>query len=392
MRKQFFIFTLILLLLITYTCYKLVFAFNLSKPESLAVTLPLFFLMFGNFFVSRINPLMDEKKWYQYLTILGSLLMGFWGTFIIFSIITDFIKIIILIGINFLPSQSVVYIEISDWLFKFSNQYSFIIPIVAIIITVLGFLETIRGPVIKKIALKHKNINSDLHNFRIVQISDLHIGPSIQNEYINKVIQRTQQLDPDIIVLTGDIIDANPKIFAEQIQLLSHLKAKHGVYYIAGNHEYYWEINTVLNSLKKTNLTILMNQNNIIKLNNTNLMIAGITDPTSKKMDPLNSPDLNKTLLNAQNSIIDFKILLAHQPNIYSEASQIGVDLLLSGHTHGGQFFPFNLLVPLVHKYYRGLAKHHEMAIYVNPGTGYWGPMNRFGIPAEISLLVLTQD
>lgn len=342
--------------------------------------------MFGSLFISRAWPELTQKKWYQYFSAFGTLIIGLWGTFILLALTFDVIKILVTGSYMLFQSKGLYFGKLTS-IFDHINQT--LLPLAGAA-AFFGFFEVLRGPVVKTISVQRKNINDDLNQFKIAQISDLHIGSTIRTPYVNRVIERTNALSPDIIVITGDLIDAEVQSVDHITQLLSKLKAKYGVYFVPGNHEYYWNIESIIESLKKTGMQILLNENKIIKINNTDLMIAGITDPAAHSIYPSHKPDLNKTALSQTNA--NFKILLAHQPGVYAAAEKLKFDLQLSGHTHAGQFFPFNIIVSFVHKYSRGLYLHDSMHVYVNSGTGYWGPANRFGIPAEITLLELNKN
>jgi predicted MPP superfamily phosphohydrolase len=192
------------------------------------------------------------------------------------------------------------------------------------------------------------------------------------------------------VLVTGDIADARASSIVEDLAPLAELKAKHGVFYVTGNHEYYWDADGLVKLATSLGLQALMNENRVVKVGDAKILVAGITDPMGFMAGGRHRPDLARALTQAEST--DFKILLSHRPDPFAEAEKSGVDLQFSGHTHGGQFFPFSLLIPLAHKHYRGLSRHGSLWIYVNPGTGYWGPPNRFGVPPEITLLSLVQS
>ncbi len=296
----------------------------------------------------------------------------------------DLLKILILGAYNIFQSEGLFY---DSLIHSFEKINLYILP-AAVLVALFGFFEVLRGPVTKKVSVKRDNVKK-LDQLKIAQISDLHIGLSIRTKYVNKVIQKTNALNPDIIVVTGDLIDGEPQSILHVTRLLSKLKAKHGVYYVVGNHEYYWGIDSVLKSLEHAGMQILLNENKVIDIEDTIFMIAGITDPAANSIHPSMSPDLAKASRGIES--VDFKILLAHQPSIYPHAEKLKFDLQLSGHTHAGQFFPFSLFIVFAHKYSRGLYQYNDMHVHINPGTGYWGPANRFGVPAEITLIELKQ-
>lgn len=383
MRRQYIIFFSVITSLLLYTAFKVHESLSAPFWIVLPCMLPLFFVMFGSMLMSRANDEVNEKRWFQVFTSVGTIFIGLWGTFVIFSMVTDLAKILILGSYNVFQSEGLYYDTLIQ---SFETISHYTLPVSGVIV-LFGFIEVLRGPIAKVVSVERHNISPSLHQLKIAQISDLHIGASIQTSYVNKVIRKTNKLNPDVIVITGDLIDGKPSTVQHVIDSLSQLKAKYGVYYVVGNHEYYWNIETVLKSLKNTGMTILLNENKVIDINGTKLMISGITDPAAYGMQPHRPPDIAKASLGMEST--DFKILLAHQPSIYPHAEKLKYDLQLSGHTHAGQFFPFSLFIGFAHKYSRGLYQHKEMHVYVNPGTGYWGPANRFGIPAEITLLEL---
>jgi predicted MPP superfamily phosphohydrolase len=254
----------------------------------------------------------------------------------------------------------------------------------------VGLLEILRGPRLKEIELPVKGLPPTLNGLRIVQVSDLHVGPTIRRAFVREVVERCNDLSADLVLVTGDIADARASSIVEDLAPLAELKAKHGVFYVTGNHEYYWDVDGLVKLATSLGLQALMNENRVVKVGDAKILVAGITDPMGFMAGGRHRPDLARALTQAEST--DFKILLSHRPDPFAEAEKAGVDLQFSGHTHGGQFFPFSLLIPLAHKHYRGLSRHGSLWIYVNPGTGYWGPPNRFGVPPEITLLSLVQS
>lgn len=331
--------------------------------------------MMSSMFISRSKPGVFEAPWFMVLTWVGSTFMGFWGTFIMIAIPVDIIAVIYSFfnnGVSFLTTD--VHLGIF---------------LLAVLMTVFGFISVIRGPSIVKVDIPVPDLPDALQNLKIAQISDLHIGPTIQSRYVKRVVNKTNEQTPDIIVITGDLVDAHTESIKKHLRPLADLKSRYGVFYVTGNHEYYWGMQTLFNELKSVGLTILDNENKIIEIGGSNLLLAGIPDPMAIQLGPNFRPDLKKARFTQTKT--DFNILLAHRPDPYSFAEEQGFHLQFSGHTHAGQFFPFSLLIPFAHKFYRGLNRHKTMWLYVNPGTGYWGPANRFGIASEITLATLTK-
>jgi predicted MPP superfamily phosphohydrolase len=252
---------------------------------------------------------------------------------------------------------------------------------------IAGITQAAKGPKIYDIEIPLKDLPEQFEGFKIAQISDLHAGPTIGQHYTQKVVEMTNELNADVIALTGDFADGDVAHLRTALQPLAQLHAKHGVFFVTGNHEYYWDLEGWLAEYRRLGARVLLNEHVVLRHNGSEIVVAGVTDYTAGQMEPTHASDPAKSLKGAPANTI--KILLAHQPASYEEAYKAGFDLQLSGHTHGGQFFPWSLVVRLVQKYYRGLNQHENMWVYVNRGTGYWGPPLRFTIPPEITLIRL---
>jgi predicted MPP superfamily phosphohydrolase len=245
----------------------------------------------------------------------------------------------------------------------------------AAILALIGFLQARRPRVVSL------QIPSDLDGYRIVQWSDVHIGPTIQRCFVESLVRRTNALNADAIVITGDLIDGPVEDLRHAIEPLADLRARDGVFVVTGNHEYYWRASEWVMEFARLGMTFLKNEHRVVR---DGLVIAGVTDPAGR--------DTHKTNLTAA---LDgaprdaFRVLLAHRPQVAEAASQNGVDLQLSGHTHGGQFFPFNLLIRWFQPVVAGLHRIGSTLLYVSRGTGYWGPPSRLGVGGEITLITL---
>jgi predicted MPP superfamily phosphohydrolase len=221
-------------------------------------------------------------------------------------------------------------------------------------------------------------------DFSIVQISDLHIGGLIDKTFIEASVANINALKPDIVCITGDIIDTAIEDIEDAIRALDAIVAKHGVYYILGNHEYFHNPLKIIDFLKTTKMTLLLNEN--IAIDALKLNVVGVTDRIGYRMELL-EPDIHKAFKGCNE---EYKtILLAHQPKYIEELGAYTPDLILSGHTHGGQIWPFEYLVRLQQPYVKGLhILPYGGHIYVNSGIGFWGPPMRLGSHAEIAYIV----
>ncbi len=243
------------------------------------------------------------------------------------------------------------------------------------------------NPDIKKIKVPLKDQDKSLSGFTITQISDLHIGASIGKDFIEEVVRDSNKLDSDIVVITGDIADGTPVELANDLEPLKNLKSRHGVYYVNGNHEFYWGIDAWMEYLPSLGMTVLDNNHKIISFNDTNICIAGTNDFIAPRFTQRYTFDPKKALEGVDRET--YSIMLTHRPRSFPYTHPLGVNLQLSGHTHGGQSYPWNFVTGLVQPYLAGLYDHDGMWIYVNRGTGFWGPPNRLGIGSEITQLTL---
>lgn len=250
--------------------------------------------------------------------------------------------------------------------------------------TSIGIYQAVSGPRVVRVDVPIKNLPAAFDGYSIAQISDLHVDGLVRKPYVEKVVRITNDLKADAVALTGDFADGRAAVLKNDIAPLKDITAPK--YFILGNHEYYWHPQEWISLYKSMDMKILMNSHDTIKRGDDSIVIAGVEDYSQgeERRDP-------KTALQGvpQNTT---KILLAHQPSDYARAAAAGVNLQLSGHTHGGQFFPWNLVVRFFHKYFTGLNNHDGMWIYINPGTGFWGAPLRTFVPPEITLLTLRAE
>jgi predicted MPP superfamily phosphohydrolase len=249
-------------------------------------------------------------------------------------------------------------------------------------LSAVGVRSALAGLRIKDVPVRIRNLPPALAGLRLVQISDVHIGPLLQKEWVEGVVERVRALRPDLVAITGDLVDGTVEELREHVAPLARLaEAPRGVYFTTGNHEYYSGVDDWLRHLPTLGIRPLANERVEVA---PGLDIAGIHDPTGRGRY---APDLPAALLgrDANRPVV----LLAHQPRQFREAARQGVSLTLSGHTHGGQIWPFSWLVALVQPYIAGLHRLGEAQLYVSRGTGFWGPPMRVFAPAEITLLRL---
>jgi predicted MPP superfamily phosphohydrolase len=229
---------------------------------------------------------------------------------------------------------------------------------------------------------------AELRGLKVVQISDLHVGATVRKDFVEKVVRAANHESPDLVVVTGDVADGMVKELNPEIEPLSKLEARLGKFYVPGNHEYYWEGPAWISKMSELGFTPLLNDSRVVSVGSARLAIAGVPDPTAVA-NGLPGPDFAKAI-DAIPAEAYPKIVLCHQPKFALDAEKAGFDLQLSGHTHGGQFFPWTLIAKRVHGALNaGLHSLGRMLVYVSRGTGYWGPPVRLGSPPEVTLLIL---
>ncbi len=244
-------------------------------------------------------------------------------------------------------------------------------------------------PKVKDVVVPVEGLHPDLEGFTIVQISDLHVGLTIRSDFLQGVVDRINELNADVVAITGDLVDGLPDTIAGEVAALEGIRARDGVYYVTGNHEYYWDAPGWIERVEAMGIRALVNAHEVVRRGRARLVVAGVTDYSAERQMPSHRSDPEAALRGAPAGA-DFKLLLAHQPKSVYAAADAGFDLQISGHTHGGQFYPWTFIVGLAHPFIAGLERYADrMWIYVSRGTGYWGPPVRIGAPPEITRLVL---
>ena len=231
-----------------------------------------------------------------------------------------------------------------------------------------------------------QNLPEALEKFRIVQLSDVHFGSGPDLEQVRRLIDQVISLKPDLVVLTGDIIDGAVPEIKPELAELARLNPPFGSYFVLGNHECYWNHEDATSAIRECGITVLLNEGTLLSHPGGEIYLAGVTDPALKHFGG-KGPEIPEP---PKESAI--RILLAHQPQIAPKVAEKPYHLQLSGHTHGGQFFPWNLIVNRMYRHPGGLNRLHDLWVYVSHGTGYWGPPIRLGTVGEITVLEMTRS
>lgn len=253
--------------------------------------------------------------------------------------------------------------------------------------TLWGFFNARRLARVVDVQVPIANLPDALRGFTIVQLSDIHVSSTIRRPYIDRMVDAANALQPDMVAITGDLVDGSVPALRDHIAPLGRLTARHGTFVCTGNHEYYSGAAAWVEELRRIGLTVLENQHVVLDHEGAALTVAGVTDFTAHQFDPAKRSDAQAAVAGAPTDAP--RVMLAHQPRSAPASAEAGIDLQLSGHTHGGQFWPWMYFVPLQQPYVHGLHKLGRMAIYVSRGTGYWGPPKRFGAPSEITRIKL---
>ena len=258
------------------------------------------------------------------------------------------------------------------------------VPLLAILATVLGFVGARRRPRVVDVEVPLPGLPPALQGFTIAQISDVHIGPTIKRDFLRRIVEIVNSLEADLVAITGDLVDGSVEQLAVHVEPLSRLRARHGTYFVTGNHEYYSGAAAWIAELRRLGLRVLLNEHIVLSHRGAQLLIAGVTDYSAHRFDPSHISDPEVALAGAPRDVRP-RVLLAHQPRTAPAAADAGFDLQLSGHTHGGQFWPWNLFVRLQQPFTAGLNRLGTLWVYTTRGTGYWGPPKRLGVPSEIA-------
>ena len=247
-----------------------------------------------------------------------------------------------------------------------------------------GVVNVVRGFDVRRVRVPLTRLPPAASGYAIVQLTDVHVGPTIGRDFVEMVVRETNALAPDMIVITGDLVDGTVEQLRELVEPLRELRAPDGVFFVTGNHEYYSGVDAWLAHLATLGVRVLRNERVTIR---GAFDLAGVDDARARGMAPGHGPDLGRALHGRDPSRA--VVLLAHQPKAVKEAVAHDVDLQLSGHVHGGQMVPFNWLARLDQPLVAGLHLVEKTWVYVSTGTGYWGPPMRVGPGAELTRIEL---
>jgi predicted MPP superfamily phosphohydrolase len=318
--------------------------------------------------IGLVAPSLRRTRWSEPLAWAGLLAMGLFSSLLVLTLVRDVVLLV-----STLAGAASPVIE---------HDSAIGVPLLALAVTAIGFVNARRLARVVEVEVPIAGLPAPLHGYAIAQISDIHVGPTIKRAYLNAIVNRVNGLKADAIAITGDLVDGSVQRLAMHTEPLGQLAAPDGTFFVTGNHEYYSGAEQWIAELRRLGLRVLLNEHVIRTRGDATIMIAGVTDFSAQHFNPLHKSDPRQAMAGAPVDVA-VKVLLAHQPRTAPAALEAGFDLQLSGHTHGGQFFPWNLFVPLQQPFVAGLNRVRSLWVYTSRGTGYWGPPQRDGAPSE---------
>ncbi|MDP2876920.1 MAG: metallophosphoesterase [Holophaga sp.] len=322
------------------------------------------------FLVPLINRWANHQADYLYWLSYG--LFSFVSTYLVYLAVADFGQVI---------AQRWTSAPVGLWAFR--------VALGATVLSVLvGLIMAVRQPQIKQVEVAIAGLPKGLEGFRIVQISDLHLGPLVPMAKVQLLVERTNELKADLIAITGDLVDGEANGVQAKAERMASLRASHGVFFVTGNHEYYSGIAKWIPIIKGLGWKTLDNGHELIERQQAQLAVLGMPDPAARgRRGNGQGPNLAKALEGIPEGTT--KLLLFHPPTGFEAADKAGIALQLSGHTHSGQYFPWSLFIPWLYRFPKGLNRQGALWIYTSVGTGFWGPPNRFLVAPELTVLTL---
>ena len=321
-------------------------------------------------------PLADTLAW------MGLLCMGLFSSLFVLTVLRD----VVLLAFALAHTLGATWTQ--QVLPALRVDSAVAVLLLGLLATVLGFWNARRTAQVVRVDVPITNLPAALHGFTVAQITDIHVGPTIKTRYLQAIVRRVNTLDADMVAITGDLVDGSVADLGAHVAPLSTLSSRHGSYFVTGNHEYYSGAHAWITELRRLGVQVLMNEHVVLQQGGASLVLAGVADFHADRFDKNHRSDPHAAIAGAPLAA-GVRVLLAHQPSSAFEAAKAGFDVQLSGHTHGGQFWPWNLFVPMQQPFTAGLRRLQDLWVYTSRGTGYWGPPKRFGAPSEITLLRL---
>ena len=260
------------------------------------------------------------------------------------------------------------------------------VPLLAGAGSLFGLFAARRTASVRRVDVPIAGLPSALQGFRIAQITDVHVGPTVKRGYVQGIVDAVNRLHADAVAITGDLVDGRVEDLRDDVAPLAGLRSRHGSFFVTGNHEYYSGARPWTALLRSLGVQVLDNRHVLLQHDGASLVMAGVADWSAHHFEPADRSDAQRAMAGAP-ADAGLRVLLAHQPRSAPAAAEAGFDVQLSGHTHGGQFWPWNHFVRFQQPFTAGLHRLGRLWVYTSRGTGYWGPPLRLGAPSEITLL-----
>ncbi|MEO8545053.1 MAG: metallophosphoesterase [Burkholderiaceae bacterium] len=331
------------------------------------------------------------------LTWAGLIFMGLFSTLLVLTLLRDAVLALALV---LAVAAGFAGIE-PAWLDPLQTSTAVAVPLLALAVTIWGFWAARRTASVVRVDVPIIGLPATLHGFSVAQISDIHVGPTIRRAYVQRIVARVNALSADMVAITGDLVDGRVDELRQHVAPLSTLVSTHGTFFVTGNHEYYSGAHAWIEELRRLGIQVLMNEHTVlhhevghgvgcagVDRDTEMLVVAGVADYSAHHFDESHRSDPVAAMAGAPIGA-RMRLLLAHQPRSAAAAAAAGFHLQLSGHTHGGQFWPWMHFVQFQQPFTAGLNRLADLWVYTNRGTGYWGPPKRFGVASEITHLRL---
>ncbi len=324
----------------------------------------------------RIRP----RRLADRLSALGAWFMGLFSSLFVLTLLREALLMLAWLVSLALPESS--------WREALEAGSAWAVPPLALALTLFGLWNARRIATVRDVEVPIAALPLALHGFTIAQISDVHVGPTIRRGWLQAVVERVNALEADLVAITGDLVDGTVPDLAPHVAPLAALSSRHGSFFVTGNHEYYSGAHAWIDELQRLGVRVLMNEHVLLRHGDSALALAGVADWSAHHFDASHRSDPHVAIagVSAEAAV---RVLLAHQPRSAVAAAAAGYHLQLSGHTHGGQFLPWNWFVRFQQPFTAGLHRLQGLWVYVSRGTGYWGPPKRLGAPSEITRLRL---
>ncbi len=335
--------------------------------------------------VFRLMPL-TGVWWADLLQFAGWIFFGVFSLVLAFTLLLDLILLLVRI-VGRLSGRALLPVDPERRRFLRRILNYGVLGVTALV-SGAAFVQARRLATVKRVKIPIEGLPEALRGLKIAQISDLHVGPTIRDADMRGVVEIVNSLGADMVAVTGDLVDGTVDRIAADVAPLGELSSRHGTFFVTGNHEYFSGAEPWLEHCRDVlGWQVLGNEHAVVDHDGARLVVAGVYDLTAQRFVEEHTSDPTKALTGAPEA--DLRVLLAHQPKSVLETEGLDVDLQLSGHTHGGQYFPFTVLLSLALRFTTGLQKVGKTWLYINAGTTYWGPPFRLGSAQEITLLEL---